>query len=62
MIKEKHVILVSRLDDAIVRRLFMTPAHSLEEALDMVRARHGADLSCVVLPSAGGVVPSLISQ
>ncbi len=62
VIKEKHVILVSRLDDATVRRLFMTPAHSLEEALDMVRARHGAGFSCVVMPSAGGVVPSLISQ
>jgi nickel-dependent lactate racemase len=60
VIKEKHVILISRLPDSTVRQLFMTPAHSMDEALELVRARHGRDFSCVVLPSAGGVVPSLI--
>ena len=60
VIKEKHVILISKLPDATVRQLFMTPAHSIDEALDLVRERHGHAFSCVVMPSAGGVVPSLM--
>lgn len=62
VIKEKCVILISRLPDATVQQLFMTPAHSMNEALELVRARHGRRFSCVVLPNAGSVVPSLVSR
>ena len=53
------MILVSELPDSTVRQLFMTPAHSLDEALRLVAERHGAAYSCVVMPNSGSVVPYL---
>ena len=59
VLREKEVILVSGLPDSTVRQLFMTPAHSLDEALRLVAERHGAAYSCVVMPNSGSVVPYL---
>jgi len=50
---------VSGLPDSTVRQLFMTPAHSTDEALRLVTDKHGAAFSCVVMPNSGGVVPYL---
>jgi nickel-dependent lactate racemase len=59
VLREKEVILVSGLPDSTVRQLFMTPGHSLDEALRLVTAKHSAAFSCVVMPSAGSIVPYL---
>ncbi|HNU94729.1 MAG TPA: nickel-dependent lactate racemase [Bacillota bacterium] len=59
VLREKEVILVSGLPDSTVRQLFMTPAHSTDEALRLVTDKHGAAFSCVVMPNSGGVVPYL---
>ena len=57
--KNKEIVLVSGLDDDIVRKMFLTPAKDLEQALQYVRAKHGPDHKCIVMPKAGTIVPLL---
>jgi nickel-dependent lactate racemase len=57
VLRDKEVILVSSLDQAFVRKLFMTPARSLDQALEMVRSKHGSEYESVVMPCAGNVIP-----
>ncbi|MGE5572692.1 MAG: nickel-dependent lactate racemase [Bacteroidota bacterium] len=57
VLRDKEVILVSSLDEAFVRSLFLTPATSLDDALRLVEARHGAAYESIVMPCAGIVVP-----
>ncbi len=56
-LKEVHTILISEMPDEIVRVLMMEPAHSVEEALERVRARHGPDFQAYVLPEGFLTVP-----
>lgn len=57
VLRDKEVVLVSSLDDVLARKLFFTPAKSLEEALHLVESKHGKDYDSIVMPCAGIVVP-----
>jgi len=57
VLRDKEVILVSSLNEAFVRGLFLTPAGSLDDALRLVESRRGAAYESIVMPCAGIVVP-----
>ncbi|MGE5594266.1 MAG: nickel-dependent lactate racemase [Betaproteobacteria bacterium] len=57
VLQDKEVILVSSLDDAFARKLFFTPARSLDEALRLVESKHGKEYESIIMPCAGIVVP-----
>ncbi|MCR4424805.1 MAG: nickel-dependent lactate racemase, partial [Firmicutes bacterium] len=61
VMRDREVVLVSGLGEAFTRKLFMTPAPSLDAAIDYVRAKHGPGFTSVILPHAGIVVPTLKS-
>ncbi|MEQ8199887.1 MAG: nickel-dependent lactate racemase [Syntrophomonadaceae bacterium] len=49
---QADIILVSSMDADQVRRLFMTPADSLEQALQTARLRHGGQATIILMPEA----------
>lgn len=51
-LEQAEIILVSSMSPEQVHRLFMTPAASLDDALQMARHRHGADATLIVMPEA----------
>jgi lactate racemase len=51
------ITLVSAMAPERVRRLFFTPATSLDEALAMAFERLGRDASVLVMPNAGSTLP-----
>jgi nickel-dependent lactate racemase len=52
-----EVVLVSAMDEEDVRRAFMIPAKSVEEALDYAFLKHGEDASITVIPYGGSTLP-----
>lgn len=59
VVLRKDVILISALPDHVVGSLFMTPAHSMEEAVALVKQRHGEHFTAIVFPNASAMVPVL---
>lgn len=59
VLKEKDCILVSSMDEDLVRDYFFTPAVDLEEALAIVRAKYGPDYSALVMPEASATMAAL---
>ncbi len=59
VLKEKDCILVSNMDDGMVRDYFFTPAADLEEALAKVRAKYGPNYSALVMPEASATMAVL---
>lgn len=57
VLRDKEVILVSSLDEAVVRSLFLTPARNLDDALHLVESKHGRKYESIIMPCAGVVVP-----
>ncbi|MCW7076935.1 MAG: nickel-dependent lactate racemase [Candidatus Syntrophoarchaeum sp.] len=57
-----EVVLVSAMDEKDVRRAFMIPAKSVEEALDYAFSKHGKDASITVIPYAGSTLPIVIGD
>ena len=50
--EQADIILVSSLDKDQVHRLFMTPADSLEQALQAAQQRHGGQVTVILMPEA----------
>ena len=50
--EQADIILVSSLDDNQVQRLFMTPADSLDQALQAAQHRHGEQATVILMPEA----------
>ena len=50
--EQADIILVSSLDDDQVQRLFMTPADSLDQALQAAQHRHGQQATVILMPEA----------
>ncbi len=59
VVLQKDVILISTLPDHVVGSLFMTPAHSMEEAVALVKQKHGEHFTAIVFPNASAMVPVL---
>ncbi len=52
ILEQAQVLLISALPDEVVTSMFMTPAASLEEAMKMVKAKHGIGARLVIMPEA----------
>ncbi|MEA4924422.1 MAG: nickel-dependent lactate racemase [Syntrophomonadaceae bacterium] len=52
ILEQAQVLLISALPDEVVTSMFMTPAASLEAAVKMAKARHGAGARLVIMPEA----------
>ena len=55
--RRAKVLLVSNMPDDLVRRLFMTPAAGIQEALQTALQELGPDSQVLVLPQAGSIIP-----
>ena len=53
----KEIYLLSNLEDSAVRRMMMTPIHSIEEGLDRAFRKLGADARIGVIPEGPLVIP-----
>lgn len=59
VLKEKDCILVSQMDDELVRDYFFIPAADLEDALAKVRDKYGPNYSALVMPEASATMAAL---
>ncbi len=57
VLKRARVFLVSELDEKLVRKLFMEPFNSAEEALKEAFNRLGAGSSVILMPHGGSTLP-----
>ena len=58
MVLEKaEIMLVSEMDDDFVRSIFLTPMHSVQEALDAAIKKHGQNASVIAMPFGGATLP-----
>lgn len=52
ILENARILLVSSLSDPIVRKLFMEPVRSLEDAVEIARAQYGKDATIIIMPEA----------
>lgn len=58
MVLEKaDIYLVSEMPDDIVRRIFMTPFQTVEEAYKAAAAKYGPDATVIAMPFGGATLP-----
>lgn len=57
VLERAEIFLVSEMEDAFVRRLFMTPMPSAQEAFDLAMARHGENATVIAMPYGGSTLP-----
>jgi nickel-dependent lactate racemase len=53
-----EIFLVSDMDDAFVKSMFMTPFDTAQDAFDEALQRHGKDASVIVMPYGGSTLPA----
>ncbi len=59
LLAKAEIIMVSAMKPAEVNELLLTPAPSLESAMEMARQRVGSDASIIVMPEGGLVLPRM---
>ncbi len=57
VLQNASIDLVSEMDDALVRRIFLTPRKSAQEALDLALERYGASATVLAMPFGGATLP-----
>ena len=57
VLEEADIYLVSDLDDDLVRSLFMTPFHTVQEAYDAAARRCGSGATVLAMPYGGSTLP-----
>ena len=57
VLENAEIYLVSDMDDALVERIFLKPAHSAQEAFDKAMARLGPDATVLAMPYGGSTLP-----
>ncbi|MBC7190465.1 nickel-dependent lactate racemase [Candidatus Aerophobetes bacterium] len=57
LLEKAKVILVSSLPEEKVKKLFFTPANSLQEAVSLVLKEYGKDAGIYIIPSGGITLP-----
>ncbi len=57
VLQEAEVYLVSEMDPAMVKRVFLRPFGTVQEALDAAMAKHGPDATVLVMPHGGSTLP-----
>lgn len=58
-LEQADIFLVSDLEDDLTRRIFMTPFHDLQQALDEALRRRGPEAGVLVMPYGGSTLPVL---
>ncbi|MBQ1712010.1 MAG: nickel-dependent lactate racemase [Firmicutes bacterium] len=59
VLKNAEIMLVSEMDDAFVRSIFLTPMPSAQAAFDAAFAKHGPSASIIAMPFGGATLPVL---
>ena len=59
VLKNAEIMLVSGMDDAFVRSIFLTPMPSAQAAFDAAFAKHGPAASVIAMPFGGATLPVL---
>jgi nickel-dependent lactate racemase len=54
------IFLVSEMEDDFVRSIFLTPKHSVQEALNDAFAELGPEASVLVMPHGGSTLPRIV--
>ena len=62
VLQNASIDLVSRMDDAFVRRLFLTPRATAQEAFDLALERYGANATVLAMPFGGATLPMTESE
>ena len=57
VLQNASVDLVSRMDDDLVRRIFLTPRKSAQEALDLALKKYGSTATVLAMPFGGATLP-----
>ncbi len=57
VLADAQIDLVSEMDDDFVRRLFLTPRHSVQEAFAAAMERYGPDATVIAMPFGGATLP-----
>ena len=57
VLQNAEIYLVSDLEDDFVKKIFLKPAHSAQEALDVAFARLGPDATVLAMPYGGSTLP-----
>ena len=57
VLENARIDLVSEMDDDFVRSIFLTPMHSVQEALDAAIKKHGQNASVIAMPFGGATLP-----
>ena len=57
VLQNAEIYLVSDLEDDFVKKIFLKPAHSAQEALDAAFARLGPDATVLAMPYGGSTLP-----
>lgn len=52
-----NIILISEMDDDFVRRIFMEPMHSAQEAFDEAMEKYGPEAKVLAMPFGGATLP-----
>jgi len=60
VLEDADIYLVSEMDEDFVRKIFLTPHASVQEALDAAFVKMGKDASVLVMPYGGSTLPVLI--
>ncbi|MDW7675263.1 MAG: nickel-dependent lactate racemase [Bacillota bacterium] len=58
IIKDREVVLVSKMPKEDVEKLFFTYAVDIEEGLEYIAKKHGQDFKAWIMPEAGMVLPT----
>ncbi len=57
VLQKADIILVSDLPDEFVRRIYLKPAHSAQEAFDEVMKKYGTEATVIAMPYGGSTLP-----
>ena len=57
VLENAEIMLVSEMDDDLVRSIFLTPCGSAQEAFDKAMEKHGGEASVVAMPFGGATLP-----
>ncbi len=58
--KEVEIILLSSLNKEQIKKFFMKPVDTIEQALDLIQEKYGDDFKSYIIPSGSIVLPQLI--
>ena len=60
ILKRADITLVSEMDEALVRDIFLEPERSVQRAFDKALLKHGTQAKVIVMPYGGSTLPKLV--